>query len=123
MNDLKTPTVLIVEDDRDIARTLEIRMQNQGLDTYVAYDASMATQMARKEQPNVVVLDIGLPGGDGFEVADRVRRLVGAATPLIFITANGRSQVREKAKRYKPVAFFQKPYSPEELVAAVGSVV
>lgn len=121
MNGENTRSILIVEDDKDIAHALEVRMQSQGLNTHVAFDAAMATQIARQKSPDLVILDIGLPGGDGFDVADRVRRLVGARTPLIFITANGRTQVREKAERYNPVAFFQKPYSPAELVAAVGS--
>lgn len=119
--DSKSKSILIVEDDKDIAKTLEIRLGAQGLQPIIAHDAALATKLAREHQPSLVILDIGLPGGDGFEVADRVRRLVSAGTPLIFITANARREVREKAELYKPVAFFQKPYHPDELMAAVGS--
>ncbi|MEQ8690502.1 MAG: response regulator [Pseudomonadales bacterium] len=115
--------ILIVEDDRDIANTLEIRIGALGLDSIVAHDAAIATKLARDHKPSLVILDIGLPGGDGFEVANRVRRIVGASTPLIFITANARKEIRAKAQDYNPIAFFQKPYHPEELMAAVGSAI
>jgi DNA-binding response OmpR family regulator len=114
-------SVLIVEDDPDIARTLQIRLQGIGVKVQIAYDADSAARLAHQGQPDLVLLDVALPDGNGFEVADQVRTLVSAATPLIFITANGRADIRRMAEAYKPVAFFAKPYQPDELISTICS--
>ncbi len=111
--------VLIVEDDADIARLLSFRMRAHGLEPVIARDAFMAVKLAKSLRPKLALLDIGLPGGDGFEVADRIRSLVSGNLPLIFITASRRPDLRAKARTFEPVAFFEKPYQADEVMATV----
>jgi CheY-like chemotaxis protein len=78
-------TVLLVDDDNTILLGTGVRLKSMGYTVYTAKDAVSAVSTFRKNQPDVVVLDISLPAGDGFLVADRLQNLVGSrATPIIF---------------------------------------
>src|SRR4051794_24550182 len=70
----RMPRVLIVEDNRDSARTLAILLELWGHIVALAYDGPTALEVARGSHPDVVLLDIGLPGIDGYEVARRLRQ-------------------------------------------------
>jgi len=71
-------------------------------------------------EPDVVVLDISLPAGDGFMVAERLQNLVGsAATPIIFITASENPALRERAKKLGAVGFLKKPFDATSLADAI----
>jgi DNA-binding response OmpR family regulator len=112
--------ILIVEDDLNIARALAIRIKAAGHELMAAYDAIVATSIVLKQQPDLVVLDISLPGGDGFIIAERIQKsplMVGI--PIIFLTASKQPGLREKAMRLGAAAFFEKPYEAAELLAAI----
>jgi len=113
-------TVLLVEDDRSIARALNLRLERNGYEVANAFDASTAATRARQCQPDVAILDISMPGGDGFMVAERLRS-IRADLPMIFITANSQPEYRERAKRMGARAFFEKPFEASELLAAVAA--
>ena len=84
-------TVLIVEDDKGISLAMGIRLKAMGYQVESASDAVTAISQARKIDPDVILLDIGLPGGDGFVVAERLQQLnQTAVTPIVFITASRR---------------------------------
>ncbi|MGA2778259.1 MAG: response regulator [Steroidobacteraceae bacterium] len=115
-------TVLMVEDDPKIAMAFGIRLKSMGYSVITASDAVTAVSQVRKSKPDVVVLDISLPGGDGFLVAERIARLVeSAATPIIFITASQRPDLRERAMNLGAVAFLRKPFQATELADAIES--
>jgi DNA-binding response OmpR family regulator len=65
--------VLVVDDVRDSADTLALLLREHGHEVYVAYDGAHAVAMAAREQPDVVLLDLGMPGFDGYEVCRRIR--------------------------------------------------
>lgn len=113
-------SVLIVEDDKAIAKTLELRLRAEGFAVDTAYDAATAAMVARRCSPDVAVLDISMPGGDGFLVAERLRAIF-ADVGIVFLTANSHPEMRARALSYEPRAFLNKPYSSEELVAAVAA--
>jgi len=78
-------SVLLVDDNTSIFLTLGVRLKSMGYIVYAAKDAINAVSAVRKSSPDVVVLDISLPAGDGFMVAERLQNLSGcAATPIIF---------------------------------------
>ena len=111
---------LIVEDDKKIARALGIRIRAAGYEPIAAFDAVQGTQLAVQHRPDLVLLDISMPGGDGFKVADRLQSSVlTAGTPMIFLTAGKQPGLREKAMEVGASAFFEKPYEAEELLAAI----
>jgi two-component system response regulator AdeR len=111
--------ILIVEDDQGIARALEVRLKSSGYKVAIAADALTGVNSALKFRPDLVLLDISLPAGSGFNVAERLQRLLATMTPFIFLTASKQPGLREKAKELGAVGFFEKPYEGEELLAAI----
>ena len=112
--------ILIVEDDKRIIAALNIRLRAEGYDVRAAYDATLAMTSATANQPDLAILDISMPGGDGFLVAERLRSNVDTASiPIIFITALKQPDLREKAQAVKAVALFEKPFESDALVAAI----
>ena len=115
-------TVVLVEDDPNIALAFGIRLKGMGYIVHIARDAVSAISQVRKHQPDVVLLDISLPGGDGFSVAERLRSMDGsAATPVIFITASKRPGLREHALQLGAVGFLEKPFEATQLADAIES--
>jgi CheY-like chemotaxis protein len=113
-------SVLLVDDDATILLGTGVRLKSMGYTVYTAKDAVSAISAVRKNEPDVVVLDISLPAGDGFLVADRLQNLVGsAATPIIFITASDNPALRERAKKLGAVGFLKKPFDATSLADAI----
>jgi len=113
--------LLLVEDDKAIARALKLRFAGHGFEVLVAYDASTAMTVARQGKPDLVVMDISMPGGDGFVVAERLEAAFGPI-PTIFITANSHPSLHEKAMAQGASGFFQKPLDTQRLVAAAEAL-
>jgi CheY-like chemotaxis protein len=115
-------TVLLVDDDNIFLLTIGVRLKSMGYTVCTAKDAANAISAVRKNSPDVVVLDVSLPAGDGFLVADRLRNLiVSATTPIIFITASEKPDLRERAMKLGAVAFLKKPFDATTLADAIES--
>lgn len=111
--------ILVVEDDPSIARSLSIRLQAAGFEVSVAADAIAGARAAAAFHPDLSVLDITMPGGGGFSVAEEIRRLFGPSAPVIFLTANKQSRLRKRAAELGAAGFFEKPYDAQLLVATI----
>ena len=114
-------TILVVEDDKAIASALKIRLTAAGYDIHVAHDAVTAGIVARRCNPEIALLDIGMPGGSGFDVAERLQGLCGKVA-IIFLTANSRAELRVKAQTMGADAFFEKPFSSSQLIDTIESL-
>lgn len=115
--------ILIVEDDKKIALALSIRVKAEGYEVLVAYDAVTGSSLAIKQKPDLMLLDVSMPAGDAFIVAERVQgNSTTAAMPFIIITAKGDETLRKKALDMGAVAFFEKPYDAGELMVAIQGV-
>jgi DNA-binding response OmpR family regulator len=115
-----TGKVLIVEDDPDIARLVGLKLKQQGLDPVFAGDAVTAVTIARKEDPDLLVIDIGLPGGGGLLVMERMRAIAHLAMkPVIVISASEPLEGERQAREAGATAFFPKPLDLDGLVEAV----
>jgi CheY-like chemotaxis protein len=113
-------SVLLVDDDNTVLLGTGVRLKAMGYIVFTAKDAVSAISAVRKNEPDVVVLDISLPAGDGFLVADRLQNLVGsAATPIIFITASENPGLRERAMKLGAVGFLKKPFDATSLADAI----
>ncbi len=115
--------ILIVEDDKNILKALCIRLHARGYEVVTAQDAVSATVTAVREEPDLVLLDISLPAGNGFEVARKLReepRFL--ELPLVFLTASRRPGLRDKAEELDAAGFFEKPYDAAELVARIDEL-
>jgi DNA-binding response OmpR family regulator len=120
---LRRKTVLVVEDDHRLAQAITLRLKAAGFETVTAGDAISAVRCAVQTQPDVVVLDISLPGGDGFIVAERIQANLHKPTSLVFLTASRLPGLREKANALGAAGFLEKPYAPEVLLAMVSQAV
>lgn len=112
--------ILIVEDDKDMRRALNVRLRANNYDTAFASDAVEALSIAKKEQPDLVLLDLGLPGGDGFMVMDRMKDIASLSSlPVIVVSARDPEGNKTRALSAGAEAFFQKPVDNEQLIAAI----
>jgi DNA-binding response OmpR family regulator len=111
--------VLIIEDDERLTKALAIRLGAAGFETTVAHDGLAGVRCAIIGKPDLIVLDVSLPAGDGFTVAERIQTQIHTPIRIIFMTASKRLDFRERAARLGATAFFEKPYEPDRLLAAV----
>jgi DNA-binding response OmpR family regulator len=113
--------ILIVDDEPDIVRALSLRLRMAGYDVIVATDGGSALMCAASEEPDLLLLDIGLPHGDGHFVASRLRSNTKTAhIPILFLSARNSPGDVEIARRSGAVGFITKPYDPEELLRRVN---
>ena len=89
-------SILIVEDEQNIVDILSFNLSREGYDTLEAYDGPTGLQLALEQDPDLILLDLMLPGMDGFEVCRQVRES-GSSTPIIMLTARRRRQTRSWA--------------------------
>jgi DNA-binding response OmpR family regulator len=111
--------ILIIEDDKKIALGLAVRLEASGYGSTTAYDAMAGVNAAFKYPPDLVLLDIGLPAGDGFTVAERIQTNALTPIPIIFITASKEPGFRQRASELKAAGYFEKPYEPKQLLTAI----
>ncbi len=114
--------ILVVEDDKNIAMAMTVRLKSAGYEVKTAYDAMTGLMAARKEQPDLMLLDISMPAGGGFSIAERAQNLSDTVgTPVIFVTASSETGLRERAEELGAVAFLQKPVESDQLLRCVRS--
>jgi DNA-binding response OmpR family regulator len=117
---MATQKILIVDDDPDIRQALRLRLRANHYETVNACDGYSAIAQAYKEHPNLIILDLGLPAGDGFVVLDRLReddRL--SAIPVVVLTARDPQSNERRALESGAAAFFQKPADNAELLEVI----
>ena len=112
--------ILVVEDDKDINRAISIRLRSAGYKVSSAFDGLMGISVAAKESPDLAILDISMPAGNGLDLAERMKMLNQTSnTPFIVITASKRPTLKDRARELGCSAFIEKPYLPETLLAEV----
>ncbi|HEX4718761.1 MAG TPA: response regulator transcription factor [Thermoleophilaceae bacterium] len=118
----RAEAVLVVEDEPTIAEVVARYLDRGGYRTAIARDGPAAVRLARELRPALVVLDLMLPGFDGFEVMKRIRQGERDATAVILLTARGEESDRIIGLRAGADDYVVKPFSPTELVARVDAV-
>lgn len=112
--------ILLVDDDPDVRLAMHVRLKANGYDTAFASDALSCVAEARKQQPDVIILDLGLPGGDGFVVIERLNRHPALAViPVIVVSARDVSGNKERAIKAGAKVYLQKPVDNAELLANI----
>lgn len=110
-------TILVVEDEKAIADILVFNLQREGYDTLVAYDGTEGLRRALEDTPDLILLDVMLPGMDGFEVCRRVREQ--NETPIIMLTAREEETDKVLGLELGADDYITKPFSMRELMARV----
>lgn len=117
MNDNK---ILLIEDDKDTVRAMAVRFKAKGYQLVVANDAMSAISIARKEKPDLIILDLGLPAGDGFTVMQRLKSNYELMlTPIIVVSARDPVVNQQRVLEAGAEFFFQKPIDNDEFFGAV----
>ena len=113
-------TILIVEDEKNIVDILRFNLQREGYRTVEAYDGADGLEKARKENPDLILLDVMLPKLNGFEVCQAIREF--SEMPIIMLTA--RSEERDELQGFELGVdeYISKPFSPKILVARVTAI-
>lgn len=114
--------ILVVEDDPKITTALSVRLKSIGYEVVTAGDGFSGLKMTMTHRPSLILLDIMMPVGMGFSVAERLRDIGLGEIPIIFITASKRAGLRKTAQQLGAAGFFEKPYDAEELLAAVNLI-
>jgi two-component system alkaline phosphatase synthesis response regulator PhoP len=110
-------TILVVEDEARIVKLVRDYLERAGFDVLSALDGEIALTLARREQPDLIILDLMLPGVDGLDVCRRLRRESGV--PIIMLTARVEEADRIVGLELGADDYVTKPFSPRELVARV----
>jgi DNA-binding response OmpR family regulator len=113
-------TVLIVEDDRNTAALVEKYLQREGFETQVVHDGAEALSIAGRRPPGFVVLDVMLPGADGWEVCRELRKV--SEVPILMLTAREEEIDRVLGLSLGADDYVVKPFSPRELVARIKAI-
>ncbi|HXS20349.1 MAG TPA: response regulator [Steroidobacteraceae bacterium] len=115
--------LLVVDDNRDAAESMSMLLEMWGHEVAYAYDGPSALETAEQWQPEAVFLDIGLPGMDGYEVAERLRELPQAkGAVLIAITGYGQEDDRQRSQRAGIDHHLVKPVAPDALRSLIDSL-
>ena len=113
-------SVLLVEDDPQLTLAMGVRLKSMGYQVTTAADAVMAVGQARRCEPDVVVIDVNLPGGDGFVVAERLHALHQTSTvPIVMMTASKKPGLADRARDVGAIAFLEKPFDAAQLSNAI----
>ncbi len=113
--------VLVIEDDRSIARLLELELEHRGMAVGCVFDGSEALEAVEQFQPDVIILDIMLPGMDGERLLQRLR-LAGTSIPVIMLTARDKPSDKIRNLDYGADDYLTKPFLVEELLARLRAV-
>lgn len=112
--------ILVVDDDPDMRQTLQIRLKANGYDVRCAEDGVGAISEVRSHTPDLIVLDLGLPAGDGFVVLDTLKTNVDlASVPVIVLSGRDRKANEERVLNAGGRAFLQKPVQTNEFLAVI----
>ena len=115
--------ILIVDDNEDVSRGLRILFRAHDYVTVLAGDAVTAISQAKSENPDLILLDLGIPAGDGYLVMERLDNIDALASiPVIVFTARDEEGHRQRAFEAGAKAFFQKPVDHAELLSAVEQI-
>ena len=115
--------ILIVDDDPEMRLAMHVRLKANHYDVGFAVDGVSGIAEARKQQPDVILLDLGLPAGDGFTVLERLQTNDSmAAIPVIVVSGRDRAANRDRSLKAGAKVFLQKPVRNSDLLLAIEQV-
>jgi len=117
---MKTYKILVAEDDAALLKSMRIRLSSEGYEVLCANDGYQAVAMAREQRPDMLILDINMPAGDGFSVQDRVWKMVHMRrVPIVYITGDRSQEMLDRAHILGARSLLRKPFDSSELLQTV----
>ena len=114
------PTILIVDDEQDMRQLIEVMLTKSGFQTFTAANGTEAYHVITQEQVDLVLLDIMMPGEDGFVVCETIRGI--STIPVIFLTARDANEDKVKGLTMGGDDYIVKPFTASELIARINAV-
>lgn len=116
--------VLLIEDEPNIIEAISFILSREGWDVATHSDGADALEVIRRTVPDVVILDVMLPGRSGFDILHDMREAAETqGVPVLMLTARGQTKDREQAERYGASRFISKPFANTDVLTAVRELV
>lgn len=113
--------ILIIEDDKNICKVLATRLNSWGYSVGVAHDATFAPTKARDFEPDLILMDIGLPGGDGLTLTAILGGISDLShIPIVYITASKKPGLKEKAMSLGAAGYIEKPFHSQQILDVIS---
>jgi DNA-binding response OmpR family regulator len=120
---MREKTILIVDDDSDVRLSLQVRLKSLHYNVVFAVDGMSTIAEARTQTPDLIILDLGLPAGDGFAVLGRLKAIDSLASiPVIVVSGRDRAANRERAIKAGARIFLQKPVDNAHLLSIIREI-
>ncbi len=114
--------ILVADDDDDVRELIGFRLEHAGYEVVGAADGEQALSLAREHRPDLCVIDVMMPGLDGYEVTQRLRATDGfAETPIMLLTASVEEDAVRRGIEAGASEYVKKPFSPKELLERVAA--
>jgi two-component system, OmpR family, alkaline phosphatase synthesis response regulator PhoP len=115
--------ILIADDEKDLVFLLKTRLESLGFEVVTAYDGIEALQKAHNESPDLIILDVMMPAGDGFKICEKLKSEEDTSSiPVIFLTAKTLDKDERKGLSVGAECYFKKPFEAEELIETIEKV-
>lgn len=116
--------LLIVDDEADLAEMIKFRMENNGYEVLLAHDGQAALEMARKENPDLIILDLMLPKMDGYKVCGLLKKDSRySRIPIIIFSAKGQEDDMKLGRELGADAYITKPFEPQVLLGKINELI
>jgi DNA-binding response OmpR family regulator len=114
---METKKILVVDDDENIVKILALNLKFEGFDVVTAFDGCTAVMQAHRQKPDLILLDIMMPAGDGFSVVEKLRLSTNTFhIPIVFISALPKEDLELRATRAGVAHYFSKPFDINAIV-------
>ncbi len=115
--------ILVVDDDKNLVKVLKVALSKAGYRVFIAYDGEQALKRIERVTPDLVILDVMMPGMDGIEVARYLLTFGGSRRiPIIFLSVKSNQEEVRRGYRAGADWYLGKPFNKEELLTAVGAL-
>ena len=116
---MEKPKILIVDDDKELILSLSLRLRNEGYDVFSAADGYQGLEQAINEKPDLLILDVKMPAGDGFSIQERLLSQGTVWPPVIYLTGDKSIATELKVKKFGAFAVIYKPFEVAEFLRTV----
>ncbi len=115
--------ILIIEDEKEMLLGLSTLLKHNGYSTVAAYDGTFGINLAHKENPDLIILDLGLPAGGGIFVLKSLSNSVSTnGIPILILTAQQEPDLEERLKQMGAAGYFHKPFDPPALLGCIKNI-